>query len=93
MGKPRKIHCNVKTDHPWIQLIEVVDGNKLPLPFQVEDGRLADPANTAAILALSKQRFTPFRFLSPKQKEKIPQNLTRAATPLSKNDEEAMEDS
>ena len=90
--KPRRIHCNVKTEHPWIQLIEVVDGNKLPLPFQVEDGRLADPANSTAILALSKQKFTPFRYLSEKQKKKIPQNVMRAATPLTRNDEEEMDD-
>ena len=94
-GSPRKIHCNVKTDSPWIQLIEVVGGEKRPLPFLVEDGRLADPANAMAVLELSGQKFTPYKFLSEKAKKKIPKNILRAATPFSKNDDAdatAMED-
>ena len=84
--KPRKIHCNIDLTDPWIHLIEVVDGVRQPLPFTIEDGRLLDPARSMAVIALNdikNKRFTPYRFLSKEEKDAIPTNILRAATPLS----------
>ena len=81
-GKPRKIHCNISLSSPWITLIEVAaDGSKSPIPFQIEDGRLIDPANAMAILALNRGKFKPFRFLSEAEKKDIPQKVMRPADP------------
>ena len=74
-GRPRKVHCNVRLSPPWIQLIEQSEGGvKAPIPFVVEDGRLADPAKTLAILSLKKGSFKPFKFLSEAEKKDEPWN-------------------
>ena len=79
-GKSRKIHCNITLSPPWIQLIEINEnGVKAPIPFEVEDGRLVDPADTLATLALrerGKDSFKPFKFLSEAEKKAIPRNVT-----------------
>ena len=79
-GIDRKIHCNVFLQSPWIQLIEVTGTDKKPLDFQVEDGRLVDPAATLASLALKGKKFTPLKFLSKNDRESVPTNLTRPAS-------------
>ena len=78
-GKSRKIHCNITLSPPWIQLVEITEGGaKTPIPFEVEDGRLADPADTLATLALrdrGRDSFKPFKFLSEAEKKAIPRNV------------------
>ena len=76
-GRVRKVHCNVKLTPPWIQLIEMSDsGVKAPVSFVVEDGRLANPAETLAILALKNIAFKPYKFLSEAEKKDVPKNVT-----------------
>ena len=74
-GKNRKLHCNVTLSPPWVQLVEMTEsGVKVPIPFVVEDGRLADPANTLATLSLrerGRENFKPFKFLSEEEKKMI----------------------
>ena len=84
-GKVRKIHCNVILYPPWVQLVEISgNGEKNPIPFVVEDGRLADPADTLATLSLrgrGNDVFKPFKFLSEVEKRSIPQNVTVVPPP------------
>ena len=83
LGNPRKIHCNVSLSPPWIQLVEVMQqGGKETIEFIVEDGRLQDPADALATLALNGQKFVPFKLLTPQQKAGVPKNVIRPATPL-----------
>ena len=58
-------------------------GGKEPIPFRVEDGRLANPADALATLALNGQKFVPFKLLSAVQKAVIPRNVIRDALPNS----------
>ena len=76
-GRVRKVHCNVKLSPPWVQLIEMSDsGVKAPVSFVVEDGRLADPAKTLAILALKNNgSFKPYKFLPEAEKKDVPKNV------------------
>ena len=84
-GRIRKIHCNVSLSSPWVQLVEIMDsGAKVPIPYVVEDGRLADPADTMATLALrgrGKESFKPFKFLSEAEKKAIPRNIAVVPSP------------
>jgi hypothetical protein len=43
----RKIICATPMKKPRVQLIEIVEGRRTSLPFTVEDGSLADPAEMA----------------------------------------------
>ena len=82
-GRVRRVHCNVRLSPPWIMLIEQSEGGvKTPIPFVVEDGRLANPAKTLAILSLAKGSFKPFKFLSEAEKKDVPRNVTVAPIPL-----------
>ena len=73
---PRKIHCNLSLYPPWVHLVEVRDGGvKEAICFVVEDGRLADPANSMAILALRNAKFVPYKILSQGDKQGIPKNV------------------
>ena len=83
LGQPRKVHCNVTLSPPWIQLVEVKpQGGKGPIQFVVEDGRLVDPADTLATLALRGEKFVPFKILTPAQKAEVMRNVMCPATPL-----------
>ena len=86
-GAPRKIHCKISLSPPWISLVEVDSvGFKKSIPFKVEDGRLVDPAETMAKIALKKGKFRPYKFLSDQEKRDIPKDvLTKvsdAAVPM-----------
>ena len=64
---------------PWIALAEVKNGRKVDIDFQVEDGRLVNPALTLARLELEgKDTFTPKMFLSADQQAKIPPGVVKA---------------
>ena len=77
-GRNRRIHCNVTLSHPWVHLVEASDsGFKMPIPFMVEDGRLADPANTLALMAIKgdTQSFKPYKYLTEEVKADIYKNV------------------
>ena len=78
-GTERKIHCNISFQEPWVRLVEIVGSERKPLPFEVEDGRLVDPAGSLAILALSGKKFTPYKYLSKQEKEAIPSHVLKPA--------------
>jgi hypothetical protein len=94
-GKTRRIHCNVTMHHPWVTLMEVTDDKKEAVPFQVEDGRLVNPAKCLAILHLNGVRkFTPYKFLGEAEKADIPKNAwTQVQLKPSGNDIEMRENS
>ena len=53
-------------------MTEEKDGRKELIPFQVEDGRLRDPANTLAVLAVNKiKKFTVWAKLSEAEKQQV----------------------
>ena len=85
IGQPRKIHCNVSMVEPWVQLVEMKDGEKEPIPFRVQDGRLWNPADTMAVLALTNKKFVPFKLLPNAEKAAIRQGVMRPATPIVTN--------
>lgn len=76
-GRGRRIHCNVTLTPPWIQLVEASDAAyKKPIPFTVEDGRLQNPANSLAIMALRGDgAFKPYKFLTDIERRDIAMNV------------------
>ena len=71
-GGPQRYICHESLKWPWISLIAVDDDKKTPIPFKVEDPRLADPARTLATNHIRGVRqFTPFRLLNAKQKKDL----------------------
>jgi hypothetical protein len=65
---------------PWVQLLKIVEGRRVSLPFIVEDGRLADPAVTLAKLALEGKEFKLLKYVSPTERASIPKNISIEAT-------------
>ena len=58
---------------PWVLLYEIENDNRKPIAFEVEDGRLVDPARTLAILSINKLGdFKPYRMLSADEKKEVP---------------------
>jgi hypothetical protein len=78
----RKIICATPMKKPWVQLIEVVEGRRISLPFPVEDGRLADPAATLARLALEGKEYKLLKYVNVTERASIPKNLVIEATPM-----------
>ena len=77
-GRSRRIHCIVTLSQPWVHLVEASDnGFKMPIPFMLEDGRLADPANTLALMAIKgdTQSFKPYKYLTEEVKADIYKNV------------------
>ena len=65
--------CNDTMKHPWVVLYEIENANRKPVPFEVEDGRLVDPARTLAILSINNLgEFKPYRMLSADDKKEVP---------------------
>ena len=65
--------CNDSMKFPWVLLYEIENDNRKPIAFEVEDGRLVDPARTLAILSINKLGdFKPFRMLSADEKKEVP---------------------
>ena len=79
----KRFICNESLTWPWISLIRVDDETKTPIPFQLEDARLADPARTLALNHLRGVRqFTPYHVLSADEKAMIgPGVLTSVDNP------------
>ena len=73
-GSKRYI-CNDSLKFPWVLLYEIEGENRKAIPFAVEDGRLADPARTLAIYAISGGEFKPYRMLSADEKKNIVTNI------------------
>ena len=69
--KNRKIILKTTLKAPWIQLIEVKDGRKTELSFEVEDSRLANPALTLAKLETQEKAFVQLAFLPRSEKGAI----------------------
>jgi hypothetical protein len=78
----RKIICATPMKKPWVQLIEVVEGRRVSLPFPVEDGRLVDPAATLARLALEGKEYKLLKYVIASERASIPKNLIIEATPM-----------
>ena len=76
-GGKKRYTLNESMKLPWVTLFETDGDSRKAIPFQVEDGRLADPARTLAIYSLNGGEFKPYRLLSPAEREaeKIPTNL------------------
>ena len=73
-GSKRYI-CNDSLKFPWVTLYEIEGETRKAIPFAVEDGRLADPARTLAIYAISGGEFKPYRMLSADEKKNIVTNV------------------
>ena len=67
--------CNDSMKFPWVRLYEIEGETRKAIPFAVEDGRLADPARTLAIYAVSGGEFKPYRMLSNDEKKNIVTNI------------------
>ena len=80
----KRYTCNESLKSPFITLYEIDGQQKTPLPFQVEDRRLVDPAQTLAVLALQGINvFKPFRLLTKDEKDDIERNIeSDTVTPL-----------
>jgi hypothetical protein len=89
----RKVICATPMRKPWVQLIEIVEGRRTPLPFPVEDGRLANPTETLARLALDGREFKPFKYVSATEKASIPRNVVVEVTPLKPSEDNGMDES
>jgi hypothetical protein len=71
----RKIVCATPIKRPWVQLLEMVEGRRVLLPFTVEDDRLANPAETLAKLTLEGKEFKPIKYLTATERASIPKNV------------------
>ena len=72
---------NDSLKHPWILLFKIEGEVKKAIPFSVEDGRLADPARTLAIYAISGGDFKPYRMLGTEEKKHILSNILTSVPP------------
>ena len=80
----KRYTLNESLKAPFISLYEIDGQQKTPLPFQVEDRRLVDPARTLAVLALQGiTSFKPFRLLTKDEKDDIDKNIaTNTVNPV-----------
>ena len=71
-GNSKRFICNESLVWPWVSLMAVGDDSKTPIPFKVEDARLANPARTLALNHLrGVRKFTPYHVLSADEKKAI----------------------
>ena len=73
--------CNESLKFPWILIYEIEGEVKRPIPFAIEDGRLADPARSLAVYSLEGGEFKPYRMLTPDEKKNIPTNVMTTVPP------------
>ena len=64
----RKLVMKTLLRQPWIQLVEVKNGKKVPIDFDVDDRRLLNPAVTLAKLEVLGKAFKPKAFLSDEER-------------------------
>ena len=84
-GQQKRYICNESLKYPWVLLYEVVGDGKKPIPFSVEDGRLADPARALAVYSIDGGEFKPYRMLSVEEKRIIPTNVMTSIPPEKMN--------
>ena len=75
----RKIILSKTMKQPWIHLMELKNGKKVPIDFPVDDARLIDPPATLAKLELEgRDTFTPKMFLPMAVRSKIKSGIVKA---------------
>jgi hypothetical protein len=83
-GGARKIVCHTSMTKPWVRLMDIQDDEnktRTPVSFRLDDGRLANPARTFAVIALEgRPKFSALKHLSEEQRNAVPKDVMTSAT-------------